>query len=48
MEDVTAGQLLSSAGHHLLPADDADVVRVGQLLGRGVRVESVHVVDCSP
>ena len=48
VEDVTAGQLLSTAGHHLLPADDADVVRVGQLLARGVGVERVHVVDRSP
>ena len=47
MENVTAGQLLSTASHHLLPADDADVVRVGQLLGRGVGVERVHVVDRS-
>jgi len=47
VEYVTAGQLLGSAGHHFLPADDADVVSVGELLGSSVRVESVHVVDCS-
>ena len=47
MEDVAAGQLLGGprSGRHLLPADDAHVVRVGELLGRGVRVEGVHVVD---
>ena len=47
VEDVAAGQLLggSRSGRHLLPADDAHVVRVGELLGRGVRVEGVHVVD---
>ena len=50
MEDVTAGQLLGGArsGGHLLPADDAHVVSVGELLGRGVRVERVHVVDGAP
>ena len=48
MEDVTTGQFLGSACHHLLSADDADVVRVGQLLARGVGVERVHVVDRSP
>lgn len=47
MEDVAAGQLLGGArgGGHLLPADDAHVVSVGELLGRGVRVEGVHVVN---
>ena len=30
------------------PADDADVVGGGELLGRGVRVERVHVVDGPP
>ena len=47
MEDVAAGQLLGGArgGGHLLPADDAHVVRVGELLGRGVRIQGVHVVD---
>ena len=50
MEDVAAGQLLGGArsGGHLLPADDAHVVSVGELLGRGVRVERVHVVDGAP
>ena len=47
MEDVTTGQFLggSSCGSHLLPADDAYVVSVGQLLRCGVRIEMVHVVD---
>ena len=48
MEDVTTGQFLGSACHHLLSTDDADVVGVGELLGRGVRVESVHVVNGPP
>lgn len=48
MENVVAGQLLGGGGDHLLPADNTDVVSVGQLLGCGVRVEGVHVVDGSP
>ena len=32
----------------LLPADDADVVRVGQLLCGGVRVQGIHVVYRPP
>ena len=46
MENVVAGELLRRGGRrHLLPADDADVVGVGQLLGGGVGVVGVHVVD---
>ena len=50
VEDVAAGQLLGGAwgGRHLLSADDAHVVRVGELLSRGVRVQGVHVVDGAP
>lgn len=47
MENVVAGQLLGRWGNHLLPADDADVVRVSELLGSGVGVKGVHVVDGS-
>jgi len=45
MEDVVAGKLFSRRCHHLLPADDANIVGVRELLGRGVRIEGVHVVD---
>ena len=48
MENVVAGQLLGRGGHHLLPADDAHIVRVCQFFSCGVRIEGVHVVDCSP
>jgi len=47
VEDVVARQLLGGRGCHLLPADDAHVVCGRQLLGRGVGVEGVHVVDGS-
>jgi hypothetical protein len=47
VENVVAGQLLGRWSDHLLPADDADVVRVSELLSSGVGVEGVHVVDCS-
>ena len=36
---------LTGSGEHFLPANDADIVAVGQLLFRHVRVEGVHVVD---
>jgi len=48
VENVVAGQLLSRGGHHLFPTDDAHIVCVGKLLSSCVRVEGVHVVDCTP
>jgi len=46
VEEMGAGKLLqASSGEHLLPANDADIVPIGQLLFRHVRVEGVHVVD---
>ncbi len=49
VEDVPAGELLGGGRHrHVVPADDADRVGGGQLLGRGVRVVHVHVVDGAP
>lgn len=45
MEDVVAGKLFSRRRHHLLPADDADIVSVRELFGRGIGIEGVHVVD---
>ena len=48
MENVVAGQLLCRRRVHLFPADDADVVRVGQLLFGGVGIVGVHVVDGPP
>ena len=48
MEDMITRQLLGCRSRHLLPADDANVVGSRQLLGSGVRVEGVHVVDGSP
>ena len=47
MEDMVAGQLFSGGGQHLLPADDAYVVGVGEFFGGSVRVPGVHVVDGS-
>ena len=49
MEDVSAGELLGGGRHrHVVPADDADRVGGGQLLGSGVGVVHVHVVDGAP
>ena len=46
VEDVSARQLLRGRRHHhLVPADDAHVVGVGQLLGGRVRVPRVHCMD---
>lgn len=47
VEDVAARQLLAAA-HHVLAADDANVVGQLQLLGRGVGVQRVHVLDGTP
>lgn len=44
MENVTAGQLFAIVDH-IVAANDANVVREMQLLGRGVRVQGVHVLD---
>ena len=38
VEDVVAGQLLGGGSKHLLAADDADVVGVGELLGSCIRI----------
>jgi hypothetical protein len=47
VEDVIAGQLFSCGGQHLLSADDADIVSVGQFFSCGIRVPGVHIVDGS-
>ena len=39
---------VSSDGLGDRPADNADVVGVGELLGGGVGVQGVHVVDGAP
>ena len=45
VEDVIARQLLGGGRQHLFPADDANVVGIGQLLLGRVRIPRVHVVD---
>lgn len=44
---MTAGKLLGGGSHHLLPADNAHVVGLGQLLSGGVWVKCVHIMDCA-
>jgi len=48
MEDVTARKLLGGRRGHLLPADDAHIVRRCKLFGGCVGIEGVHVMDGSP
>jgi hypothetical protein len=47
VEDVVARQLLGGRGQHLLPADNADVVRVGQLLRRRIGVPANEDLEFS-